>query len=440
MSSSAFLRLGEHDMVEMTNHVDPEIATLFRRADLERGVSHVTRSTGEEREEWDEEYVAYHVPREKMLDRLNVMGFTHAAMLADFVAAKAEPGRGSDRAQAASRAIVLEDAAFEDWVEAIRYFFLNDFSSQKNQIPVDAPSLVPIVAESRLGDVLSDIWSVWYPHRDIRFLVRAVIEAFTEEPEVVLDISDLVNRGSVDDDIVESIASDRAWLHSAAEPILVLTEGKTDSRVLRDALSARSPHLVGYFNFADFEEFGVEGGADPLLKLVRGLAASKITTRIIALFDNDTAGREALRKVSTKPLPSNIVTCVLPDLALAREYPTLGPGGQLTMDVNGTACAIEMYVGETCLRRQDGELIPVRWKNFNPVSGSYQGELEDKHAVLRAFEHRLESGQEIDWSGLDAIMGVLRSAFARRENAHSARAFVGREAGRETVEFLNPHR
>ena len=432
MSSSAFLRLGEHDMVETRNHVDPEIATLFRRADLERGVMHVKRSTGEE---WDQEWVAYYVPREKMLDRLNVMGFTRAAMLADFVAAKAEdisdlgedPGRGSDRAQAAARAIVLADAVFEDWVEAIRYFLLNDFCSRKSQIPDDAPPLVPIVAESRVGDALSNIWFVWYPHRDIRFLVRAVIEAFPEEPEIVLDITDLVDGGWVDDDVVESIASDRAWLHSAAEPILVLTEGKTDSRVLRAALSARHPHLVGYFNFADFEEFGVEGGADPLLKLVRGLAASKITTRIIALFDNDTAGRAALRKVNTKPLPSNIVTCVLPDLPLAHEYPTLGPGGQLTMDVNGTACAIEMYVGETCLRRQDGELIPVRWKGFDAVSGSYQGELEDKYAVLRAFEHRLESGREIDWSGLDAVMEVLRSAFTQRENAHSARAVFGRE-------------
>src|ERR1700730_12216249 len=237
MSSFAFLRLGEHEMVETSNHVDPDVATLFRRADLERGVMHVTCSTGGE---WDQEYVAYHVPREKMLERLNVMGFTHAAMLADFVAAKAEdisdlgedPGRGSDRPQTASRAIVLADAMFEDWIEAVRYFFLNDFFWRRNEIPDDAPPLVPIVAaESPLG-VLSDIRFIGYPHRDIRFLVRAVIEAFSEEPEVVLDISDLVNGGWVDDDVLESIDSDRAWLHSAAEPILVLTEGKTDSRAL----------------------------------------------------------------------------------------------------------------------------------------------------------------------------------------------------------------
>jgi hypothetical protein len=414
MSSYASLWLGNHDFLAMYKDVDSEIATLFRENDLERGRSHVTRSTGEE---WDQDYVAYHVARMAMLDRLDVMGFTRTAMLSDFQIAKATDVDSIEKAlhpesncvgpSISERAASLNAASFDDWVEAIRYIILNDLAWSVESIPKGAPPLARLIATPNSREYLG------YPHRDVRLLVRAALEAFPEEPEIVLDISDLVYNGWITEGVIERVAASRVWHHSAAEPILVLTEGKTDSRVLRAALKVRSPHLVGFFVFADFEEFGVEGGADPLVKLVRGLAASKVNSRIVALFDNDATGVSALRRLRSRKLPTNIVTSVLPDLELARNYPTIGPGGMLLMDINGKACGIEMYLGETCLRRPSGELAPVRWKSYDAASGSYQGELEEKNVVLSAFEGKVERGEQLDWSGLDLIISHLRSSFAR---------------------------
>jgi hypothetical protein len=301
----------------------------------------------------------------------------------------------------------LERATFQDWVEAVRFLFIADggYQQRRGSIPKDAPFLI-----KRVSDVHDD--HLGYPCSDARFLVRALLEAFPEESIIILDISSLVHEGDADDNLVETIASRRAWLHSAAEPVLVLTEGRSVSRILGDALRARRPHLEGFFAFTDFEEFGIEGGADALVKLVRGLAASKVRTRMVALFDNDTAGLAALKRLRMRTLPANIIGTTLPRLELARHYPTVGPNGLVDMDVNGMAGAIEMYLGETCLRRGDGFLMPVRWKSFDPSLGTYQGELEDKEAVAASFRQRLESGGEIDWRGLDAVFDFLGTSFA----------------------------
>jgi hypothetical protein len=112
-----------------------------------------------------------------------------------------------------------------------------------------------------------------------------------------------------------------------------------------------------------------------------------------------------------RALPPNIIGSTLPHLALARHYPTIGPNGLVDMDVNWMAGAIEMYLGETCLRKDDGRLMPVRWKSFDPSIGTYQGELEDKESVAANFRRRLETGGEIDWRGLDAVFEFLVASF-----------------------------
>lgn len=410
MSSYAHLLVGSHIVWWMHRNVEPVVASLFRRGDIRRGIAHVSRSTGEQ---FDEDYIAYEVERDAMLERLSVMGFTKAAMDADFEDAKRAELDDIEimkalvsAAEDVSEFEGLEDGTFQDWVDAVRFLFIADggYQQRRSAIPKDAPRLI-----KRVANVHDD--SLGYPCTDARFLVRALLEAFPEESTIILDISSLVNEGDADDSLVETIASRHAWLHSAAEPVLVITEGRSDSRILGDALRVRRPHLEGFFAFTDFQEFGIEGGADALVKLVRGLAASKVRTRIVALFDNDTAGVAALRRLKMRTLPPNIIGSTLPHLALARHYPTIGPNGLVDMDVNGMAGAIEMYLGETCLRKDDGRLMPVRWKNFDPSIGTYQGELEDKESVAANFRRRLETGGEIDWRGLDAVFEFLVASF-----------------------------
>jgi len=55
---------------------------------------------------------------------------------------------------------------------------------------------------------------------------------------------------------------------------------------------------------------------------------------VIALFDNDTAAHAAVRGLKGTKLPGTIRVVFLPELELARHYPTLGPQGLMSSDVN----------------------------------------------------------------------------------------------------------
>ena len=60
------------------------------------------------------------------------------------------------------------------------------------------------------------------------------------------------------------------------------------------------------------------------------------------------------------------------------------------MDVNGQAAGIELYLGRRALSK-GGKLIPVRWGGYNQATSTYQGEVEDKNAVLESFTRRIAS-------------------------------------------------
>ena len=125
--------------------------------------------------------------------------------------------------------------------------------------------------------------------------------------------------------------------HAENAPRIILTEGSTDRAILKEALSILYPHLAEYYSFLEFNSSRSPGGAGHLVSLVKAFAGAGVTNRIVALFDNDTSAREATRALKPLSLPSNIVALHYPDLELLRDYPTLGPSGLTTLNVNGLA-------------------------------------------------------------------------------------------------------
>ena len=160
--------------------------------------------------------------------------------------------------------------------------------------------------------------------------------------------------------------------HPESSPCIILTEGSTDIAILRSALDLLYPHLVGYYTFFDFRTSNSRGGAGQLAAVVKAFVAAGIANRVIALFDNDTAARDARRSLHSIPLPPNVVVLHYPDLDLLCNYPTVGPSGASTMDINGLAASIEMYLGEDVLSTY-GDLLPIHWKSFNETLYAYHG-------------------------------------------------------------------
>ena len=123
---------------------------------------------------------------------------------------------------------------------------------------------------------------------------------------------------------------------------------------------------------------------------IRAFVGARLSSRVIALFDNDTAGAEALGTLNELSLPANIKVMALPSSSIAASYPTAGPQGLTTMDVNGLAASIELFLGVEALSSDGGDLFPVRWTGWRPKVQRYQGAVESKERIQSAFFELLD--------------------------------------------------
>ncbi|MEO6702111.1 MAG: hypothetical protein ABIP57_11525 [Jatrophihabitantaceae bacterium] len=251
---------------------------------------------------------------------------------------------------------------------------------------------------------------------DARWLLRALLEASDPDNEVLLDLTDLEQGGCLvadnfDPQAAATIMFSRMLLNEA--PAIVITEGNNDAEFLQAAIEIRRPHLANFIRFYDFGS--VPGGASVALSTVKSLAAAGVNNRVIVLLDNDTAAREAFRSLRGVSLPSHYVIDHYPEIELAMSYPSTGPTGPHTGNVNGLASSVEIYLGADVLTdAATTNLRPVVWRTHIPALNAYQGEVANKGAVHKAFRAKVIAARRDptlvatqDWSGLDAILNRL---------------------------------
>lgn len=197
----------------------------------------------------------------------------------------------------------------------------------------------------------------------------------------------------------------------------MLTEGSSDALILEKSLQVLHPELVGYYTFFDFHGTRAPGGASQLVGVVKAFAAAGVANRVVAILDNDTAGHEAKRALRGVSLPSNIAVVHYPDRDWLRMYPTLGPSGEVDLDINGRAGNLEMYLGRDVLTT-NGTLELVQWAGYSQTMRAYQGELVNKGEVadrwqIKADLCRGDPAQVVpaDWEDLWAIWHHIFTAF-----------------------------
>lgn len=355
--------------------------------------------------------------------RLDVMGFTLERSRRDFetgVAAQIElyqewAADDDSRAYEADIAL-LRALTFEGYMEGLRVVLSTGLRPRPFRHS-EAPDLPPIVRYI-LDDHGENLYGFFAT--DVRSLVRVACEVAERPGAVTQDISSLIEAGyylrdqAVCREAVEQLISP----HLENAKCIVLTEGSSDAIALKGALELLYPHLAEYFAFMDFVGTRAPGGAGQLASTVKAFAAAGINNRVIALFDNDSAAQDALRGLASAHLPQNIAVLRYPDIEALRNYPTLGPSGDATLDVNGLAAGLELYFGVDVLQRVDGTLMPVQWKGYVEALGRYQGEVLSKGDLQTAYMRKLElarndrsSRDTQDWSGMDAILQVIFHAF-----------------------------
>ena len=340
-------------------------------------------------------------PAEKVRRRMHIQGYTHdrckalwernfpkhIAMLEDM------HGRhGIDLGETIS---VQKDLSFEQWLRRSKEIHLNEllrnpgtefeltdpFASMALEIDI----LKPREVWTELGSYIHEVDPQLTFHQNLRNL------ATFQDP-------------------------DKEFIHPT-ENILILTEGKSDTRILSAAILRMYPEYSDLFHFIDFEEFSISGGASMLTKMVKTFAGVKMDQPILALFDNDAAGlaeKHQLDRIG--PLPPNIKTMVLPDVELAENYPTIGPEGNRCMNVNGSASSIELFLGKEALTDRNGEFHPIRWTGWNKQIERYQGSLEHKDDITTRFIDQLSvSGKPTKlrkkFPELDQLLNCIFRAF-----------------------------
>ncbi len=267
------------------------------------------------------------------------------------------------------------------------------YPSEKNRKSVET-QFVTTVDESFFG----------FFNVDPFHALRAIVEAAPKD-DLHLDLTELIENGWVADDVP---------LCDAKPKFIVLTEGKSDRLILSAALQSRFPHMAPYYSFLDFELGNLGGGTGQLVNLVKALAGAQFSERIIAIFDNDTAAKDALHAIKFE-LPANIRVFVLPELSFAKKYPTEGPQGKTRSNINGRAVSLELFLGKNNLVDEAGDFLPVIWTSYMPGAKEYQGEIKDKASVQDRFLEALKNPElfeEQDWSAMDQLFQGLFSAFS----------------------------
>jgi hypothetical protein len=244
------------------------------------------------------------------------------------------------------------------------------------------------------------------------------MEIYSGEEEVVQELTEVVHAGyySQNDQICDISYKALIREYPIASRIIILTEGKTDAEILQRSLKVLYPHLSDYYSFMDF---GIRpsGGAGDLVNIVKSFAGSGIQNRTIAIFDNDTAAHSAVSILNQRLIPSNIIILHYPRIAIATDYPTLGPSGLVRQDINGLACSIELYFGSEVLKL-DSDYVPIQWGGLDERLNRYQGSIIKKDELQKRFFEKLRrcenNRNEIsnaDWVGIDSIFQRVIRAF-----------------------------
>lgn len=429
MGDKAYLRVAGYTFLTFEGDLDPAIVMLF--SESERPVAAL---------ESGEAPCVFRAPVWKIRDRLRVLGFTAAGArttLQRWVKVQldwsAQHG-GLDqhlvekpyeecstheigRKTFAEQYAALRLLTFDTWLDAVRELVRYNIHNWEERERAPNLGRVAIYMINRRDETLG------FARCDKRLLLRAFVCAVGEDAVVELDATEIYKAGVRSSVSITRYYRDRLLRdYPSHRNTIILTEGSSDIAVLQTALECIYPHLVDYFTFFDFHSTNAMGSAGALAATVKAFIASGIGDRFIAIFDNDTAGSDAMRGLGAIDIPLNCQILQYPDIEIAKDYPTLGPSGQVSMNVNGLAGGIELYLGRDVLTNDDGSLAPVQWRGYVDAVGQYQGEVHGKNRVRDRFFQQVKAWQaapnanpERDWSGLKAIWDKVCSTFGLEE-------------------------
>ncbi|MEU6349936.1 HEPN/Toprim-associated domain-containing protein [Streptomyces sp. NPDC047072] len=428
MGHHSFLVVGEGQFLYTRDHYNEELAALFTESDRELVVADADDDSRDD--DWDGKEITfgYYSTARALRQRLSMQGFTsHRALteLAEGVERwrKTYDDQSGLREQEARGEQVYQALARPPRGPAELLAAISETIGPHRPQTSFATGREYVSYLMELSETAADVEELRWFVED-RSLVRLLVDQAPDHMRVGLDVSGLTGC-CVGLDTDQPIAGPTRERQLAAlpdnAPLIVLTEGSTDSRVLTEAMHVTHPHLVDFVRIIDYTgtESKPQGSVGALANMVNAFIAAGVAHRFVAIADNDAGGHAAFAKLKKQKLPAGCRVLHYPDLPLLARYPTfeVASSAVTLTDVNGAAGSLEMYLGRDVLTI-DGVLAPVHMGDFIGAVQRRQGALSPSHKVLvlKAFEKKVKaarSGQRDtgDWSGVHAIFEKIVHAF-----------------------------
>lgn len=245
------------------------------------------------------------------------------------------------------------------------------------QIPEIKQKLIGVPVEYCIewSDVIRDL-SIFLENLDPYITLRILAEnPANSDLELQWNFSDEVEYGWINrEDVCNGLAP--------INRVLIVTEGSSDSFILKKAIQDIYPHISDFFDFIDMKDNYPFTGTGSLYNFCVGLCRINVQNNIIVVFDNDTAGVEKYRQAMSLEKPSSFLVTKLPDHPDFCDMQTVGPQGNTVEDINGKAVAIECFLDFGSVEHSPC----IRWTEYRKNERAYQGELENKDSYVQAFK------------------------------------------------------
>lgn len=186
-----------------------------------------------------------------------------------------------------------------------------------------------------------------------------------------------------------------------ADKFLIVTEGSSDTFIIKKSLKLLKPDILDFFTFVDMEDNYPFTGTGNLYRFCQGLTSIRIQNKTLVLFDNDLEGLDKFNKTCNLNLPSQMRIMKLPELEEFNDFLTVGPTGETKENINGKAVAIECFLDLTKSNPK------IRWTNYNKDFDSYQGSLENKDDYVKKFKTVKSENDDYDFSKLNRLLDEI---------------------------------
>ncbi|MGM7557482.1 HEPN/Toprim-associated domain-containing protein [Aerococcus christensenii] len=212
--------------------------------------------------------------------------------------------------------------------------------------------------------------------------------------DVIWRFEDVVENGWIlEEDIIPKLTTQ--------EKILIVTEGSSDTDIIKKCIKLLYSDISDFFDFIDMEQNYPFTGTGNLKNFVKGLSKINILNNILVILDNDTAGISVYNDIKGIDLPNNLKVITLPNYKDFDNFKCKGPQGDSIENINGKAVSIECFLDHSSIN----EDTYVRWTGFNEKLIQYQGNIEPKNLLIKSFHQFYK--KEYDFTKLKYLVDYI---------------------------------